>query len=127
MHQAGIASLDKMRFIAVAAKKTCKLIPAYARKNRRIGDLESIQMQDGQNCAVSRRIQELVRMPAGREGARFGFAVAHDARNNQFRIVKRRPIGVRKRVAKLASFMDGSRRFRRRMTGNAVGPRKLTE
>ena len=60
-------------------------------------------------------------------GPGFGLAVADDAGDDQIGIVEGRAIGVRKRIAKFAAFVDGTRRFRRHMAGNAAGEGKLFE
>jgi hypothetical protein len=56
-------------------------------------------MQDGQNRAVARRVQELVRMPAGRERPGLRLAVAYHAADQQIGIVARGPVGMSDRIA----------------------------
>ncbi len=66
-------------------------------------------------------------MPARRERTRFRFPVADDARHDQLRIVERRAISVRQRIAELAAFMDRAGHFGRDVARHAIRPRKLTE
>src|SRR5436190_10421756 len=84
-------------------------------------------MQDGKHGAISRRIQKLVRMPTGGERTRFRFAIAYHARDEQVRIIERRAVRMRQRVAKFAAFMNGARRFRCNVTRNSARKRKLFE
>lgn len=64
-------------------------------------------------------------MPACGKCARLGFAVPDDASGNQLRIVEHRAIGMGQGITEFAPFMDGARRFRPRVTGNAIGPGEL--
>jgi hypothetical protein len=66
-------------------------------------------------------------MPAGRQRAGLGFAVADDAGNDQVRVVERCPVSVRERVAQFATFMNRARRLGRDMTRNAAGKAELLE
>ena len=66
-------------------------------------------------------------MPAGRQRARFRFAVAHDAADQQVRIVKHGAVGVSDGIAQLAAFMNGAGRLRRDVAGNSSGKGKLFE
>jgi len=47
-------------------------------------------MQDRQNCAVGGRIEELVGMPGRGQRAGLGFAIAHDAGDDETGIVEHR-------------------------------------
>ena len=49
-----------------------------------------------------------------------GFAIADHAARSQVRIVERRAVGVNQRVAQLAALINGARRFRRGVAGNAA-------
>ena len=66
-------------------------------------------------------------MPASRQGARFGFAVANDAGDDQIGIVESGAIGVDERITQFPAFMNGAWRFRRYVTGNAIRPGELSE
>ncbi len=106
MNERRIVTFDEMRLVAVAAHQLGQLLAADARQHRRIGDLETVEMEDRQNGTVTRRIQEFVGMPAGGQRTGFRFAVAHDAGDDQVRIVEGRAIGVGQGIAQLASFVN---------------------
>jgi len=66
-------------------------------------------------------------MPAGGERTGLGLAIAHDARDQQVGIVKRRAEGVRQRITQLAAFVNGTRRFRSDVAWNAAWEGELFE
>ena len=66
-------------------------------------------------------------MPAGRERAGLGFAVADDAADQQVGVVEGGAERVHQRVAELAAFMDRSGRLGRDMARNSAGERELAE
>ena len=127
MHLARIVSADEMRLVAVAAQQLSQLVVADAREHRRIGDLPAVQVQDRQHRPIGRRIDELVRMPAGGERGRLRLAVADHAGDHEPRVVERRAPGVRQRVAQLAALVDRPRHLGRHMARHAVGPRELAK
>ena len=127
MHERRIVAFDEMRIVAVAAQQLRQLLAADAGEHRRIGDLETVEMKDRQNRAIARRIEELVGVPAGGQRAGFRLAVADDAGDDQVGIVEGGAVGMDQRIAQLSAFMDGPGRFRRHMTGNSIGPGKLTK
>ena len=125
--QRRVIAFDEMRFVAVAVQQLEQLGASDARQQRRVGDLVAVEVQDRQHGTVVRRIQELVRLPARRERAGLGLAIADDAGDDQVRVVERRPVGVRQRVAQLAAFVDRAGRFRRDVARDAARPRELAE
>ena len=127
MHQCRIVPFDKERLVAVADEQRSQLVLGDARQNGGIGDLVAIQMQDRQNGAVARRVQELVRMPCGRQRPGFSFSIADHAGNDEVRIVKGRTKGMGKSIAEFAALMDGSRHIGRGMAGYTARERKLPE
>ena len=66
-------------------------------------------------------------MPARRERAGLGLAVADDARDEQVGVVERRPERVRERVAELAALVDRAGRLRRGVARDAARERELAE
>ena len=78
-------------------------------------------MKNRQHRAVANRIQEFVRVPARGERTSLGLAIADDAHGEEVGIVKHRAERVRERVAQFAAFVDGTRRFRRDVAGDAAG------
>jgi hypothetical protein len=59
--------------------------------------------------------------------ARFRFAVADDAGDDQIGIVERSSEGVAERVPQFSAFVNRSRCCRRNVAGNASGKRELLE
>ena len=100
---------------------------ADARENRWVRDLVAVEIEDRQHRAVANRIDELVRMPRGGERPGLRLAVADDARDDEFRVVERRAVGVRQAVAELAAFVDRARRLRRDVRADVAGERELLE
>ncbi len=78
-------------------------------------------MQNRDHGAVPRGIQEFVRMPACRERAGFRFAIADHAGDDEIGIIESRAVGVQQRVSQFTAFIDGTRRLRRGVAGNAAG------
>ena len=70
---------------AVAAQQLLELVAPDPRQQGRVGDLVAVQVQDRQHGAVVHRIEELVRMPGGRQRPGLGLAVADDAGDDQSR------------------------------------------
>ena len=66
-------------------------------------------------------------MPTRGEWSRFGLAIADNAASHEIGIVEHRSVGMHQRVAQLSSFVDGTRRLRCIMAGNASRKRKLPE
>ena len=95
VHRGWLVALDEVRVIAVATKQGIELGVRNAAQNGRVGDLVAVQVEDWQDRAVGSWVQKLVRMPGGRQGARFGFAITHDAGNQQVRVIERGAIRVR--------------------------------
>src|SRR6185437_16317930 len=77
--------------------------------------------------AVGDRVEELVRVPAGREGPGLGLAVADDAGDDEVGVVEGRAERVRERVPELASLVDRSGRLGCDVRRDAAGKRELTE
>jgi hypothetical protein len=69
----------------------------------------------------------LVRVPRGRERPGLGFAVTHDAGDNQIGIVERHAVGMRETVAKLAAFVDRAWCFRRDVAADVAREGELLE
>src|ERR1043166_4428238 len=84
-------------------------------------------MEDRQHRTVARRVQELVRMPAGRQWAGLGLAVADDAGHDQVRVVEGGAVSVREGVPQLAALVNGARRLGGNVTRNTAGEAELLE
>ena len=94
MHELGLLSGNDMGLPSVARQEGEELVLRNARKHSRVRDLPAVQVQDRQNGAVRHRVEELVRMPAGRERAGLSLAVADDAGDDQIGVVERGAEGV---------------------------------
>src|ERR1035437_6297146 len=127
MYQGGVVAGDEVWLVAISDHEVAQLVLRDAGQDRGVGDLVAVQGQDRQDRAVAHRIEELVRMPAGRQRAGLGLAVADDAANEQVRVVECRAEGMRQRIAELAALMDGARCLRRDVAGNAAWERELAE
>src|SRR5271169_1737559 len=113
VHQRWIIAFYEMRFVAVTADQVGQFLSADAGEHGRIGDLEPVEMKDRKNRTVTRRIEKLVGVPARGKCARFRFAVADNAGDDQIRIVESGAICMNERITELAPFVDRTRSFRR--------------
>ena len=113
--------------VAVSAQQRVQLGLGEPGEHGRVGDLPAVQVQDRQHRAVGGRVEEPVRMPAGRQRAGLGLAVADDAGDDQAGVVEGGAVRVRHRVAELAALVDGARRLRRDVTRHAAGEGELAE
>src|SRR5258708_3215867 len=66
-------------------------------------------------------------MPASRERAGLGLAIAHHYKGDQVWMVVPCPIGVRDAVAELTARVDAARGFRSRMAADPAGEAELLE
>src|SRR5439155_15506708 len=127
MHLRRLVPLDEVGMIAAAAQELLQLLATDACRDGRVGDLIAIEVQNRQNGPVASRIEELVAVPPGRERSGLRLAIADNAGNQEIRVVEDGAVSMTERVAQLASFMDGTGRFRRHMAGNAAGKGELLE
>ena len=127
VHLFRLMPLDEIRRVAIAAEQVIQLLMADAGENAGIGDLVAVQVEDRQNHAVGRRVQELVGMPARRQRSGLRFAVADDTGNDQIGIVEGRSVGMREGVAEFAAFVNRPGRLRRHMARDTARERELGE
>src|SRR5437867_385036 len=90
---------DKVGGPPVAAEQLFQFLAGDSRKERRVGNLVAVEMQDRQHRAVGGRIEELVRMPRGGEWPRLRLAVAHDAGRDEIGVVEHGTERMAERVA----------------------------
>ena len=121
------ASGDEVRCVPVPAHQLQQLLFGDAGEHARIGDLVAVQVEDRQHHPVMLGIEELVRVPSGRQGPGLGFAVADDRSDQQVRIVECGPVGVGQRVAQLATLVDRPRGLRCHVAGDPPGEGELAE
>ncbi len=127
MHGFRVVTGNEIWAVAVSLQQLVQFIFGNPRQHRRIRDLISIQMQDGQHRAITRGIEKFVRVPARRQRAGFGFTVADHASCNQIRIIEDRAECMRHAITQFTALMDRPRRFRRDVARNAAGKRELLE
>ena len=60
MHRSRLFPADEVRLPPITVQQLLELAARNARQQRRICDLETVQMQDGQHRAIVHRIEELV-------------------------------------------------------------------
>ena len=98
--QLRVVALDRVHLVPVAAQQRLELLGRYPGQHGRVGDLVPVQVQDRQHRAVLGRVEELVRVPAARQRAGLGLAVADHAGHDQVRVIERRPVGVHERSSR---------------------------
>src|ERR1700689_1566504 len=84
-------------------------------------------MQHRQDRSIANRIQELVRMPRGRERTGLSLAIADYDRDDEIRIVEGCPVSMRDGIAQLTAFMNRTGRLRRAVRADSARKRKLLE
>ncbi len=127
VHLPRVRALDEPGGVAVALEQRAQLGLGNAREHGRVGDLVAVEVQHRQHRAVADGVQELVRVPAGRQRAGFRLAVADDAADEQVGIVERGAVGVHERVAELAALVDRAGRLGGDVAGDPAGERELAE
>src|SRR4029077_12232971 len=127
MHSRRSIALDHVRLVAVANEKALELLGRYAGKNRRIGNLVTVEMQNRQHGSVADRIEEFVRMPRRRQRASLRLAVPHHCGHDQIGIVERSPEGMRQAVSEFAALMNRARGLGCAMTADSAGKGKQLE
>ena len=127
MHRFRVVAFHKVGRPAAASEELLQFLMLDAGQDGRVADLVAIQVQDRQHGSVGDRVEKLVGLPCGRQGARFRFTVADDAGDDQIGIVERGPEGMAERVPQFAAFVNRPRRRRRNVAGNPAGKRELHE
>ena len=69
VHLRRVIAADDHRLMAVATHQLKELALRDAGEHRRVGDLVAVEMKDGQHRTVASRVEELVRVPASRQGS----------------------------------------------------------
>ena len=94
MHCSRLITLHKVGRPATAADELLQFLMFDARQDSRVADLVAVEVQDRQHGSVCNRVEHLVGLPGGRQGARFRLTVTDDAGDNQIGIVERGPKGM---------------------------------
>ena len=127
VHLLRVVPSTKIGRPAVADEQALQLLVGDPGQDRRLGDLEAVEVEDRQDRAVGDGVEELVGMPGGGQRAGLGLAVADDAGDDQVRVVERRAEGMADRIAQLAALVDRARRLRRDVAGDPAGEGELLE
>ena len=127
VHARGVVSLHEQRRVAVAAQQGLELLVGDAGEDRRVGDLVAVEVQDGQDGAVARRVEELVRVPGGGQWSRLRLAVPHHAGHDEVGVVEGHAVGVGEAVTELAALVDGAGRLGGDVAADVAGERELLE
>ena len=127
MHGFRVVALNKDRLVAVTDEQAFQFAVTDAGQDGRVGDLVTVEVEDGQHGTIVTRIEEFVGMPGSGERPGFRLTIADNATGDQVRVVENGPVCMKQRVAELTAFMDGSRRIRRNVAGNAARKRELLE
>ncbi len=92
MHGVGIAALDKIWRIAIAAEQRFELFVANPRQHGGTGNLVPVEMQDRKHSAVANRVEKLVGNASSSPAhTSFGFAVANHAGHHEVGVVESGP------------------------------------
>ena len=79
MHRLGVIAFHKKRLVAVPDQQRFQFIRRHAGKDRGAGDLVSVEMQNRQDGAVARGVQEFIAVPTPGQRSGFRFSVADDS------------------------------------------------
>jgi hypothetical protein len=123
----GIVAFDPVHRVPAPLEHRRQLVVVDAREHGRVRDLVAVQVEDRQHGAVGDRIEELVRVPRGRERAGLRLAVADDAAHEEIGVVEGRAVRMRERVAELAALVDRAGRLGRDVRRDPTRERELPE
>ena len=127
MDRVGLGAGHEAGRIAVALEQRCELLLRDAGEDRGVGDLVAVEVQDGQHRPVAGGVQELVRVPAGRQRPGLGLAVADDHADEQVGVVERRSVGMDECVTELPALVDRSGRLGGHVAGHSPREGELAE
>ena len=127
MHQRRVVPLHVVRFVPESAQQRVEFISVDPRQHRGVGNLVAVEVQDRQHGAVAHRVDELVRVPRGRERTGLRLTVADHGCDDQLGVVERGAIGMRKCVTEFPALMDRPRCLGRHVAGNTAGEGELGE
>jgi hypothetical protein len=99
VHGLGFMAFHEVWIVSIPREELREFGVGEPGQNRGICNFVSVQMQNGKNGAIARRIQEFVGVPACRERARFGFSISDHATDQKVRIVVCGSVGVGNRIA----------------------------
>ena len=127
VHRLRFAAFHKQRLPAVAPQQAAELCFGDAGQQGWVGDLVAVEVQHGQHHPIAERVQELVDVPAGGQGAGLRLPIADTGNGDQIRVVEDRTAGMGEDVAQFAAFMDGPRRLGGAVAADVAGEGELLE
>ena len=127
VHELRVVALHGIDVVTVTSEQRLELVRGDPGRDRGVGDLVPVEVQDRQHRPVGHRVEELVGVPRAGQRPGLRLAVADHAGDEQVGVVERRAVGVRERVPELAALVDGAGRLRRHVGGDAAGERELAE
>ncbi len=127
VYVARLVTLDRQHLVAVAAQQALQLPARDPGRDRRVGDLVAVEVQDRQDGAVVHRVDELVGVPGGGQRTGLELAVADHRSNQEVGVVHRGAVRVGEDVAELAALVDRARRLGRGVARDAAGEGELAK
>ena len=109
------------RPVAVPLEQRDELVLGNAREHGRVRDLVAVEVEDRQHGAVRTRVEELVRVPARREGPVSASPSPTTQETSRSGLSNAAPYACDERVAELAALVDRSWRLRRDVARDAAG------
>src|SRR5437773_1283277 len=117
-----LARFDDANGISVASEELLQFSIRHRPENRRRRNLEAIQVQNWQHCAVCLGIDKFGAMPRRGCWASLRLAIANDARRDEPRIIEYRAKSCRQGVAEFTALMDHAGQTGIQVTGKSAGP-----
>jgi hypothetical protein len=115
-----IIGFDKVWFVAIAQHQALELFVINSCEHCWAGDFVPIQMKDGENRTVTRRVKKLGAMPGCGQWACFGFSITDHTGNDEIRPVEGSAERMGQAITEFSSFMERPGRFRRAMATDAA-------
>ena len=118
---------EEVGLVPHALEELGEFLVGDARQDSGVRDFVAVEVQNGQDDAIGLGVDELVRLPRGRQRRGLGLAIAHHRHGEQARIVHHRAECMAQRVAELAALVDGTGGLGREMARDAARVRELAE
>src|ERR1700682_5359292 len=106
MHRRGFVTLHEVGRPSVASEQLLQFLAGNAGEESWVGNLVTVEMEDGQHRAVGYRIEKFVRMPCGGQRTRLRFAVADDTGHDEIGIVEHGAERMAERITQLAALVN---------------------
>ena len=127
VHLLGLVPLHKAGLPAAALEEHLGLLVGDAGEQGGVGELEAVEVENGQHRAVRDGVEELVGVPGGGQGGGLRFAVSHHTGGDEAGVVHDRPEGVGQGVAQFSPLVDGAGGVGGGLAGDPAGEGELPE